>query len=155
MKASALALVLIALSCSLAIPVCAQQARWGTPEDATVRMIHASEKMWLDSDCSAQPGLEDIIADDFQGTAPSGRRYGKKDAISTPDTPPGHDCRLGDVTVHFFGDSTAVVYGSESSMQNDNHGKAHKRCLIWTDTWLKRSGHWQIVAAQDSDTACI
>lgn len=154
MKASTLPFALAALGCSLAMPVCAQQARWGKPEEATVRMIHASEKMWLDSDCSAQPGLKDVIADDFQGTAPSGERYGKKHAISTPDTPAGHECRLGDITVHFFGDSTAVVYGSESSMRNDKNGKAHKRCLAWTDTWLKRSGRWQIVAAQDSDVTC-
>jgi len=153
MKAPTLAFALAVLSSSLAMPVCAQQARWGKPEDATVRMIHASEKMWLDSDCSAQPGLKDVFADDFQGTAPSGKRYGKKEAASTPDTP-GHDCRLGAITVHFFGDSTAVVYGSESSMRNDQSGKAHKHCLTWTDTWLKRSGRWQIVAAQDNDVTC-
>lgn len=154
MKAWALPFALVALSGSLAMPVCAQQARWGKPEDATVKMIRASEKMWLDSDCSPQPGLKDVIADDFQGTTPAGRRYGKKDAIGTPDTPPGHDCRLGDVTVHFFGDSTALVYGSESSMDKDGNGKMRKRCLIWTDTWLKRSGRWQIVAAQDNEVVC-
>ena len=154
MKAWALPFALAVLSGSLAMPVCAQQARWGKPEDTTVKMIRASEKMWLDSDCSSQPGLKDVIADDFQGTTPSGRRYGKKDAISTPDTPPGHDCQLGDVAVHFFGDSTALVYGSESSMDKGGNGKTRKRCLVWTDTWLKRSGHWQIVAAQDNEVVC-
>lgn len=26
--------------------------------------------------------------------------------------------------------------------------------LAWTDTWLKRKGKWQIVAAQDNVVAC-
>jgi hypothetical protein len=54
------------------------------------------------------------------------------------------------VKVRFFGDSIAIAYGAESSVIKDSNGKATKRCLIWTDTWLKRAGKWQIVAAQDT-----
>lgn len=153
MRTSALSMTWVALACSLAIPVYAQEARWGQPDDATVKLIRTSEKMWLDASCSPQPNLKNVIADDFQGTATNGTRYGKKGALDTP-TPPDRDCRLGDVTVHFFGDATALIYGSESSMRKGSNGQTRKRCLVWTDTWLKRAGRWQIVAAQDNEVAC-
>ena len=153
MKSLTIALVAVVLGCSLSLSAHAQQARWGNADEATVKLIKASEKMWLDADCSPQPGLKDVFADDFQGTSPGGERYGKKDAMATRN-PPATDCRLGDITVHFFGDATAVVYGSESSVRTNTKGQAEKRCLVWTDTWLKRSGRWQIVAAQDNQVGC-
>jgi hypothetical protein len=33
--------------------------------------------------CSPQPGLKEIFADEFQGTAPDGTRYGKARAMAT------------------------------------------------------------------------
>jgi hypothetical protein len=63
-------------------------------------------------------------------------------------------CRLLDAKVRFFGDQLAVVYGSETSMRKTKDGTAKTECLIWTDTWLKRQGNWQIVAAQDTEVAC-
>ena len=39
-------------------------------------------------------------------------------------------------------------------MTKDDNGKEAKRCLIWTDTWLKRAGKWQIVTAQDTLIPC-
>lgn len=154
MKPLSSALVAVVLACSFSLSAYAQQARWGNPDEATVKLIKASEKMWLDSDCSPQPGLKDVIADDFQGTSPSGERYGKEHALATSNPPPATDCRLGDITVHFFGDATALVYGSESGLRTSANGKVEKRCLVWTDTWLKRSGRWQIVAAQDNQVHC-
>ena len=153
MKSLTIALVAVVLGCSLSLSAHAQQARWENADEATVKLIKASEKMWLDADCSPQPGLKDVFADDFQGTSPGGERYGKKDAMATRN-PPATDCRLGDITVHFFGDATAVVYGSESSVRTDAKGEVGKRCLVWTDTWLERSGRWQIVAAQDNRVRC-
>jgi len=47
--------------------------------------------------------------------------------------------------VGFFGDSIAIAYGEESAIKAKD-GKETKHCLIWTDTWLKRAGKWQIVA---------
>ena len=54
-----------------------------------------------------------------------------------------------EVKVHFFGDSTAILYGSESAIHIEVNGHRHKVKLTWTDTWLKRGGTWQVVAAQD------
>jgi hypothetical protein len=44
----------------------------------------------------------------------------------------------------------AVLYGSESRVEKDDNGMEHTRSLIWTDTWLKRDGKRQVIAAQDN-----
>ena len=134
-----------------------QESRWGSPREETVKFIIAAETKWANSACSPQPDLKDVIADDFQGTSPSGRRYGKKDAIGTDTKALERDCQLGEVKVRFFGDSIAMAYGAESAVKTKGKtkdGKETKHCLIWTDTWLKRDGKWQIVAAQDTNVPC-
>ena len=135
-------------------PIVAQESRWGSPGEETVKFIIAFEAKWASSACSPQPDLKDVIADDFQGTSPTGRRYGKEQAITTDTKSLARECQLGEVKVRFFGDSIAIAYGAESSVTKNNDGKETKRCLIWTDTWLKRSGKWQIVAAQDTNIPC-
>jgi len=65
-----------------------------------------------------------------------------------------HGCRLDDAKVRFFGDSVAMIYGSERAVRTDKDGKEAMRCLAWTDTWLKRHGKWEIVAAQDTAVPC-
>src|SRR5436305_14971244 len=97
---------------------------------------------------------QDVFADDFQGTSPTGRRYGKEEAITTDTKSLSRDCQLGEVKVRFFGDSIAIAYGAENSMIKDNNGKETKSCWVWTDTWLKRAGKWQIVAEQDHLVPC-
>jgi len=42
-----------------------------------------------------------------------------------------------------------MIYGSETSVRKAKDGKEFERTLIWTDTWLKRNGKWQIIAVQD------
>ena len=135
-------------------PSVAQESRWGSPDEDTVKLITAVEAKWASSACSPQPDLKAVIADDFQGTSPSGRRYGRDEAITTDTKSLSRDCQLGEVKVRFFGDSIAIAYGAESKMDKANDGKETKRCLVWTDTWLKRAGKWQIVAAQDTILPC-
>src|SRR3954451_2011586 len=127
-----------------------QESRWGSPEEETVKFMIAAEAKWANSAFSPQADLKDVIADDFQGTSPSGRRYDKAKAITSDNKALERDCQLGEVKVRFFGDSIAIAYGAESAVTKAKDGKETKRCLIWTDTWLKRDGKWQIVAAQDT-----
>ena len=137
-----------------ALPSFAQASRWGSPSEETVKFIIAAEAKWANSACSPQPDLKNVIADDFQGTSPSGRRYGKDEAITTDTKSLSRDCQLGEVKVRFFGDSIAMAYGAESAVSKAKDAKETKHCLIWTDTWLKRAGKWQIVAAQDTGIPC-
>ena len=86
-------------------PSIAQESRWGSPDEETVKFIIAVEAKWANSACSPQPDLKAVIADDFQGTSPTGRRYGKDEAITTDTKSLSRDCQLGEVKVKFFGDS--------------------------------------------------
>jgi hypothetical protein len=137
-----------------ASPAVAQESRWGSADEETVKFMLAAEAKWANSACSPQPDLKDIIADDFQGTSTKGLRYGKEDAITSDPKSVSRDCQLGEVKVRFFGDSIAIAYGAENRMAKEDDGKETKRCQMWTDTWLKRGGKWQIVAAQDTIVPC-
>jgi len=111
---------------------------------------------WGAPQCTHNKIAEKILADDFQGTSPEGKRYTKSEEVAdTADlSKAARDCRLIDAKVRFFGDDLAMVYGSESSVPKAKDGAERSRCLIWTDTWLKRSGNWQIIAAQDTQFDC-
>ena len=132
----------------------AQESRWGSPDEDIVKVITVAEAKWASSACSPQPELEDVIADDFQGTSTKGQRYGKEEAITTDTKSLSRDCKLGEVKVRFFGDSIAIAYGADNRMIKDKNGQETKRCQVWTDTWLRRAGKWQIVAAQDTIVPC-
>jgi hypothetical protein len=131
-----------------------QQGRWATTTDTTAKSLIAMEREWAEEACTGKIVVQGILAEDFQGTSPDGTRYSKQEAVERASTIAPHDCRLIDAKVHFFGDNTALVYGSESSVRKGNTGQNYTRTLVWTDTWLKRNGRWQIVAAQDVRADC-
>jgi len=129
-----------------------QMGRWASPDDPVAKTITAVETMWADTSCGPPTAaLKAAIADDFQGTSTKGERYDKAHATSQRNN---RDCQLQQIHIRLFGDSLAMVYGNESSIAKNPDGKEWERCLAWTDTWLKRNGKWQIVAAQDNIVAC-
>ena len=135
----------------VALPAAAQEGTWGDPDTSTVKELVAAEEMWAGANCGPQPGLEMYFAHEFQGTATDGQRYGRAQALAVGDD---RECQLGEVKIQFFGDVVAIAYGNESSVRMKEDGTEWQRCLAWTDTWLKRAGQWQIVAAQDNVIAC-
>jgi hypothetical protein len=138
----------------ISISVNAQEAYWVSADDSIAMELIVKAKMWAESNCSPQPELKEVFADEFQGTRPDGTRYGKEQAMSTNITNPDRQCQLGEVKIQFFGDRVAIAYGNESSIRKGKDGKEFKRCLVWTDTWLKRDGMRQIIAAQDVVVEC-
>lgn len=128
------------------------------PDDAntTAHWMVEQERAWAEQSCGQRWVLSELLAADFRGTAPKGARYDKPTGEPAPDpaTPFHTDCRLLEADVRFFGSSVAVVYGSESSVAALPDSKQERRCLVWTDTWLKRDGKWQIIAAQDTRVEC-
>src|SRR5262245_22962242 len=134
----------------VALGAIAQEGRWAASNDPVAQSLIAMERAWAEQDCTHKVIVDTILADDFEGISPEGKRYTKAQAVSRAksSTEKARDCHLNKVDVHFFGDSIAVAYGSESWI-NAADGKELKSCLVWTDTWLKRGGVWQIVAAQD------
>ena len=109
--------------------------------------IIQSEREWAESVATGDTSvIERILADDFVGVAPNGRSYDKAKMIS--DTREGSKFfasnHLNDVKIRFYGD-TAVAQGSESwERRTGERGR-----FVWTDTWIRRNGRWQIVAAED------
>jgi hypothetical protein len=96
-----------------------------------------------------------LLADDFQGTSTKGARFTKVDELKDEKSVhAAHDCGLDEAKVRFFGDNVAVVYGSEHAVGKDRSRPNAKVCQVWTDTWLKRGGTWQIVASHDDRVQC-
>ena len=90
--------------------------------------------------------VQRILADDFVGVDPKGRHYDKVKMVrETADAPKYFTSNhLNEVTIRFYG-NTAVAQGNESwERKNGERGR-----FVWTDTWLRRNGQWQIVAAED------
>lgn len=146
--------IVLSTTLMLSVPISAQKARWASADDIVAKELIAMEKMWGESNCSPQPGLKEVFADEFQGTAPDGTRYGKTQAMETDLKNLDRQCQLGEVKIQFFGETVAIAYGNESSIRRDKDGKEFLRCLVWTDTWLKRDGKWQIITAQDVVVEC-
>ena len=90
--------------------------------------------------------VERILADDFVGVDPHGKLYDKAKMIA--DTRDGSKYfasnHLNELKIRFYGD-TAIAQGNESWQ-----GRTGERDrFVWNDTWLRRNGCWQIVAAQE------
>jgi Domain of unknown function (DUF4440) len=89
-----------------------------------------------------------IVADDFFGTEPDGKRITKEDLITevkTGEALASNHLNEDDVTIRFYG-QTAIVNGSES-WKRKSDGKTGR--FIWTDVFVKRVGKWQVVSSQD------
>lgn len=123
---------------------------------ATAQWMIEKERAWANMACGGEWVASEILADDFQGTAPKGVRYGKPASAPAydPKTKWSTDCRLDSADVRFFSSDAAVVYGSESKTVELPDSKHERRCLVWSDMWLRRNGKWQIIAVQDNRVDC-
>ncbi len=154
MRTRALVAILIASVCSLTGP--ASAAEMTAKQVATAQWMVERARAWADQACGGKWVISDLLADDFRGTSPKGTRYGKPTGEPSFDanTKWSTDCRLDETDVKFFGADIAVVYGAESKTVALADGKQERRCLAWTDTWLRRKGKWQIITVQDNRNEC-
>ena len=108
--------------------------------------IKESEAAWAASVATNDASVvKRILADDVVWVL-DGKVLDKTRAVADAEEGP-YDFlsnHLEYARVRFFGD-TAVVQGSE--MWTRKGGK--KGRFVWTDTWVRRNGQWQIVAAED------
>jgi|SRR6516165_3671788 len=113
----------------------------------TERYILESERQWAKSVATGDThAIERILADDFVGVDPQGHLYNKQQMVVDTRKAPKYyvSNRLNDVKVRFYGD-TAIAQGSETwEKRTGERGR-----FVWTDTWIRRNGSWQIVAAED------
>jgi Domain of unknown function (DUF4440) len=109
--------------------------------------IRESESQWAESTVTNDVSvLERILADDFVGVDIDGSHYSKPGALKDYRTHPSEFVfnHLNDVEIRFYGDA-AVAQGNEGWKKKD--GTIGK--FVWTDTWIRRAGKWQVVAAED------
>jgi Domain of unknown function (DUF4440) len=116
-------------------------------EKETERYIVESERQWAESIATGDATtIERILADDFLGVNPKGTLYDKAKIITDTRNAPQYfvSNHLNEVKVRFYG-NTAIAQGDESwERRTGERGR-----FVWTDTWLRRNGRWQIVAAED------
>jgi Domain of unknown function (DUF4440) len=133
----------------------AQQSHWATPDDKTAKFMIDMERKWAEGVCTNNGVVSELLADDFQGTSTGGERFNKADELRDEKGPhSARGCALDDARVRFFGENVAIIYGSEHAIGKDKTHPDAKQCQVWTDTWLKRNGKWQIAAAQDNKVDC-
>ena len=112
--------------------------------------IELSEQQWAESVATSDSSVvERILSDDFVWVYPDGKVLNKTQAVAGAKTGPGDfiSNHPGPISIRFFG-NTAVAQGSETWVRHNGAGLKTGR-FVWTDTWVKRQGKWQIVAAED------
>jgi len=134
------ALILIAFVAGAAQPSIANS------QSEDEKYIRSSESAWAESVATNDGSVvERILAGDCVWVLDGGiltKAQAAADAKNGPgDFPSDH---LEYAHVRFLGD-TVVVQGSEIWTRKGGH----KGRFIWTDTWLRRNGQWQIVAPED------
>jgi len=113
------------------------------------RYIIESERAWAESVATGDASVvERILADDFVGVDPKGRLYDKSKMVSDTREAPKYfvSNHANEIKVRFYGD-TAVAQGDETWERRS--GDPLRGRFVWTDTWIRRNGKWQIVAAED------
>ena len=101
----------------LLVPAFAQQSHWAATNDKTAQYIIEMERKWAEGVCVDNGVVAGLLADDFQGTSTKGARFTKADELKDEKgARTAHDCGLDEAKVHFFGDSLALVYGSEHAV---------------------------------------
>jgi hypothetical protein len=139
----------------LLVPAYSQQSRWSSADDKDAKYIIEMERKWAEGVCVDNGVVAGLLADDFQGTSTKGARFTKADELKDEKGPrTAHECGLDEAKVHFFGNNFALVYGSEYAVGKDKSQPNIKVCQVWTDTWLKRGGTWQIIASHDNRVEC-
>jgi hypothetical protein len=75
-----------------------------------------------------------------------GRLYDKAKMIADTRNGPNYfiSNHLNEVKVRFYGD-IAIAQGNESWERRTGE----RARFVWTDTWIRRDGRWQIVAGED------
>ncbi|WP_293883440.1 nuclear transport factor 2 family protein [Sphingomonas sp.] len=112
------------------------------------RYIIESEHQWAESVATNDAFVvKRILAEDFVWVL-DGKVLNKAQAVQFAKEGPGDfvSNHPDYVNVRFFGPDTAVAQGSETWTKKS---PARRGRFVWTDTWIRRNGKWQIVAAED------
>lgn len=130
------------------------------PDSDAKRDIEALEARLNDAIVKADRGFFDrIFADDFTHTNHAGVFRTKaqwmanhKFEAGTPSNSPYSAFDVDDLSVRIYGDS-AVVTGRSTPKGRDSKGVAITGQYRFIRVWVKRQGHWQVIAFQGTRVA--
>ena len=106
--------------------------------------IAHAESEWAEAEVKGNaPALDRILADDFIEIGSTGKRYSKADAVNFRAVDLVSN-QVDSITIRFYGD-VAIAFGSEAWKKKG--GSAGRN--LWTDTWVRRQGRWQIIASAE------
>jgi ketosteroid isomerase-like protein len=106
------------------------------------------EKKWAEAIVNRDMGtLNEIIADDFTGTAWSGDTYSKTKAVDDIEFRiyVAQALDLEGIKVKVFGDTAVVTLTQVEKSKYDNKDCSGR--YGYSDVWLKRNGSWQAVSS--------
>jgi len=115
------------------------------------RLLEKKEKDWANAIVKGDIAYtEDLLADDYVGTAPDGRRLTKTQTLDEfrSGAFKSESMVVDRIRVRVIGD-TAIV-----TLDQMEKSRYQGRDIIgrskWTDTFMKRNGKWQLVANHGS-----
>lgn len=128
--------LIVGLLTAVVSPVFAQ-----APVKSTEEMVLQLTRDWLAAEeRHDRATLKQIIADDFQGTAPRGNTVFKEDVLPIEGTQSGGlSITTSDLKARVFGDTAVVTARGEQKA-------GEKRQLRFTVVFTKRDNRWQMVA---------
>jgi uncharacterized protein (TIGR02246 family) len=116
-----------------------------TPDPSVVRQLEAVEAQlastWKNHDCD---GWGALLADDWSVTHIDAQVISKREALAMCRTGPTVSATVDQLTVRAYGD-TAIVTGRTQANVTDDTPKAVT--LRFTDVFVRRDGHWLVVAS--------
>ncbi len=146
MKKYPFLLVVLALLFASAPDAISQTSDAKTAEEAVRKL----ERAWLDAyEQHDAKAMETIVANGFVITFPSGGKQTKQDIVDSMKRPPpaGESVkfRTEKTEARVFGD-VVVLFGRVIS-ENQRAGKSSTEEMLYTDTYVRRDGVWQVVAS--------
>jgi uncharacterized protein (TIGR02246 family) len=114
------------------------------------------ERAWLDAyEKHDVKAMNEIVADDFVITFPDGSRQTKAQIITMikPPRQPGRPTPkfyTEDVQARVYGNTVILMGRVVTEWQRDGQTQS-KEQQLYTDTYVKRNGRWQVVASHLSN----
>jgi ketosteroid isomerase-like protein len=137
-RAGGLALILVLV----ALPTFAQQ---NPEEQELLKLEHDWREAYKQRDTQT---LDRLVAEDFIFTDEEGQVYDKPKFIALALQQVVTAYTLGDLRIRVYGDTGVVT--CPSSWHYNIEGKDVRWEFRSTDVFVKRQGHWQAVASQDT-----
>ena len=88
-----------------------------------------------------------IFAPDFVSTAASGKVRNRQEWLAAWEDEGAKRAANSDVQVHVYSETLGVTTGIDTTVRLDKDGREIVHQDRFTDTWLKRNGQWQLIAA--------